>query len=321
MTDIDECCGSGCNNCVLDRTTYDVSREADLKNCIFLAKNYRNFKVIDIEPCTDSVYKFVFQFSEEKQKDDTLVIPGGSYLMLRAIKNCDVKRNLIFSNYIAESTTNYQHSLTVKNNERNDKDTEDIYISRPYTPTVVNKIKLEFTVLIKLEPFGAMSGYLQTLNIGDLTEWKGVYSKVDFNPRLYTQIICFCHGVAVTTIYAIAKYLLEIDDLDTEIDVYVGFKDLANILLRDEFVQLNSYWNFKSTIFLSQENSSLLQKRYSETIIIGRINREHVVKLTGRKEQKFDLNETLFLMCGTNTFTTSINNYLNELGYNKIKIL
>lgn len=239
--------------------------------------------------------------------------------MLKTNKDYPKRINPIFQDFHSscqEEPPSSVPKMSERRVQKYDKDTEDNYVSRPYTPIEVESDNLTFSILSKLERCGFMSGYLQSLNIGDVTEWKGVYSKTNFDPRQYTTIVCFCHGVALTTIYSIASGLLKNNNLDMYVRLNVCFKDKNNILLRDELVYLNGYWNFKSTIFLSHEMGEV-QTRFGENIVNGRIDHHAIPSLV----QGCDTNETLILLCGTRTFTSTISSILNELGFNKIQVL
>lgn len=322
-----ECCGSGCTNCVLDeRFNKPITSKEGCDNVI--KQNYTKFKLTKVEKCTSNVFELTFARngkSDEEYKQCTLVIPGGSYLMLRAPKNVENSYvNPIFYNFHQKSlkvqkNENFQDKLT----EKHDTSEEDLYISRPYTPVFVNEDTLEFTVFIKLEPFGRMSNYIMSLQVNDLTEWKGVYNDLPSSIRAnFDNIMCFSHGVSIAPIYTISRALTEDDSFESNIHVNACFKDISSILLRDNLIQLNMYWNFKSTIILSRERHNESCKdtcdcinkcqKYGEKLYYGRIDEYFVLNSIKQLEGR-----TLVLICGSNAFTNEIRNFFQNQNLDK----
>uniref|UniRef100_A0A336MUY5 CSON007607 protein n=1 Tax=Culicoides sonorensis TaxID=179676 RepID=A0A336MUY5_CULSO len=239
MEDIteNECCGSGCTNCVLDR--YIKTPKNKIEGCdnIFNG-NYTKFKVIHIEQRTENVFEFKFEWNCDMkfEKPCILDVAGGSHLMLRASHSSSSRKfNSIFNNYrnsIVNTPKNMEYQR--KFIEKHDTTEDDLYFSRPYTPILISNEPPQFTVLIKLEPFGLMSNYLQTLQIGDLTEWKGVFNKIPSNiKKAFYNIICICHGVSIAPFYTLSKELIIDDKFETNITLYACFKDIDSILLRN----------------------------------------------------------------------------------------
>lgn len=328
----EECCGSGCTNCVLDQKYTLPNTRHDYTNV--MTDHYSEFLVKKIEKCTDNVFEFEFEFPTNQSGENTkplkLIIPGGAHLMLRAPKKIDTtKINPLFNDFHVKSTEINSKGIVLNKKiiEKHDKTEEDKFISRPYTPKDVNEDALTFTVLIKLEALGKMSLYFQTLHLNALTEWKGPYTKIPTNIKTFSHIISFTHGVSIVPIYTFAKNILEDEDCESIFNVYACFKDIESILLRNELVRLNGYWNFQSTILLSDEKCHrschttentipncqciVNRIRHSEKLICGRLDRKMIEKiLTQRLDNKND--KTIFLICGSEQFSSLLKNFLTN---------
>lgn len=337
----EKCCGSGCTNCVLDRelSMPKVSKE----DCVnVMNQNYSNFKLTFIEQRTPNTYQLSFNWHKKsitenaEQKRHILQIPGGSYLMLRAPKYTqELKLNPIYQDFHKTlheipKDSNFQGKFL----QKHDTTEEDLFISRPYTPVFVDEDNCQFTILLKLEPFGRMSEFILSLQVGALTEWKGVFNNIPLSIKSkFSHVICFSHGVSIAPFYTLSKELTEDETFDSNIHLYACFKDMTCILLRDKLIELNGYWNFKSTIFLSRERHnescdfsnckkgmntkkicccSKPHQRFSETLFYGRIDRYFLRDSIQTLDEKI-----LVLLCGSESFTSPIIGYLQEQCDNK----
>lgn len=298
MDDEEKCCGSGCNNCILDKPSKQIT--AFNKCNIFNQKIYHRFVVESVTSCTPDVCRYTFKYSVKSDEDVstmTLNVPPGYHLMLRA--PC-APSDIVKDKY--------------------DKTTKEHYISRPYTPISINSILLSFQILVKFEVNGIMSNYLKDLKFGDLTEWKGVYGDFEHQiPNSFKYLICVCHGVAISPIYRIISEIVENDNDDTIVLLLACFKNLNSILLRDEIQELRCYWNFKSKIYLSNERSCecadsqckclLSNLKYNEEISKCRLDKKELSSAFIGKDQ----NKIRTLICGTEHFINQMQRHLHEL--------
>lgn len=332
-----QCCGSGCSNCVLDREL-NMPKTAK-EGCVNVINQvYTKFKLTSIERCTINTYQLTFTWHNESlsdvptQKKRILVIPGGSYLMLRSPKNLeDPNRNPVYEDYRKKMqeiprNINFQDKFI----QKHDTTEEDLFISRPYTPVFVDEDNCQFTILLKLEPFGRMSEYIQTLHVNAVTEWKGVYNNIPTTIKTssFSHVICFSHGVSIAPFYTLFKELTEDDTFESNIHLYACFKDITTILLRDKLIQLNGYWNFKSTIVLSGERHVVgcdgridcdcvkACQRFNEKLVLGRIDKDFIRSSIQSLEEK-----TLVLLCGSESFTSQIQVHLQDNKNIEIHIL
>lgn len=303
---IEECCNSGCNNCVLDRQQNASSKCAIEHSKINLFdRTYRVFKLISRQICTVNVHKFRFKIvssgiDEEKY---TIDVPPTCHLFIR----------------IPSDTAN---------TNKNDENTKENYISRPYTPITVDDNQLSFDILVKFEQNGRMSSYFEQLKIGDISEWKGYYG--DFmwsaNPTQHKYLVCICQGVAIAPIYTLVSSILSDEKDETLIYLLVCFKDLDNYLLRNELAEFRKFWNFHAIVYLSQfnhYNEQCTEKRtknclclkpflrYDETICPYRLNQNELKRFYS--ERGSNLIFTLF--CGTNSLENLVKSCsVSEMG-------
>lgn len=250
--------------------------------------SYATFQVKSIERCTTNVLRYRFQFvhrNNQTEKESELQafylnIPSTYFVLLRApnpIKDIAAEAPTSATAIATTTTTatktttgttaattttstiettcvaQTQLQLLLGKRERHDKTTEDIYISRPYTPLCFDSDALTFDIAVKHVPNGLMSQYLSELCVNDLTEWKGVFGSFQWSPNKYKYLICLCQGVAIAPIHSLIRQILHDDTDDTIIHLIACFQDIDSILLRDEYCTFRQYWNFQSTIYLSAQ--------------------------------------------------------------------
>lgn len=314
MSDDDECCNSGCNNCILDirQKQLSLARQSQQQQQTVLVRNifdesYHRFRLIEAMKCTENVRRMKFQFVPDSDGNErTLLVPPTHYLMVRAP-----------APVVTEATIAAKY----------DKETVGNFISRHYTPISSDSEHNTFEILVKIGPFGVMSKYLFNLNINDLTEWKGVYG--DFywqpNPVRYKYLVCICQGVAIAPLFNLISSILADEKDETIVHLLACYRDLDQWLLRTELAVSRSYWNFHSRIYLSREkcsecqmnrvvNCSCIRSRlkYGEKVCNFRLDQTELKDLYNRLQ----LNSVLTLMCGTNALAKLVEDSLDELGIN-----
>lgn len=298
-----QCCGSGCNNCILDEPSSSHPSTHSDENSTkmnILSQNYTTFQIISILPCTKEVYRFTLRFCDTSsdqidQSVYTLFIPSGHHVMIRA--HCS-------------TTTDRKYDL----------DTTESYVSRYYTPITVNSALFQFDVLVKFQPGGAMSALWQTFVVGDICEVKGTYGTFKYTPNTFKRLVCICQGVAVAPMYRIAAAILDDEDDETLITLLCCFRSIDDLLMRDEIQACRRFWNFQSSVFLSQNECECGQGeiceclrgrlRYGETINPFRLGLKDLSKLYGKQEDN-SLKQSIYtLICGTDMFVNSMKTHL-----------
>ena len=200
---IEDCCGLGCNNCILDRFIDSCTRRPQTTSKffnLFNQKGYQKFKVKNIQKVRQNVYEFNFELlcecSEGFKRDEHLWAPPVSYLMMRAPREFTDEINELFLDF-KEFWNNTNDTSEVYRSEpqRHDKATPEIFFSRKYTPYEVNEQLRTFKIIAKLEPFGKMSKYLTTLRISDICEFKGPFEAFNYTHEAIENYIVITQGM------------------------------------------------------------------------------------------------------------------------------
>ncbi|XP_035918847.1 NADH-cytochrome b5 reductase-like [Anopheles stephensi] len=321
------CCGSGCTNCVLDVKPSKHTLPADVTNVF--DRTYKPFVCETIAQVTGNVFRFRFRYVPSTVTErERVIVPPGCHLMLRTLRthNPDGIGNHLLKAWREEASSvpNDTSAIAKKPMQKYDKAEDDLYFSRPYTPIAFDQEQGTFEVLIKLERGGAMSNYLTTLSVGSRTEWKGVYGDLLWKRNQHRNVVAFVQGVAIAPIYSTLRAILDDDDDETRLMLCACFRDLSNVLLREELHTLARYWNFKYAIYLSRrtcacvaspESCACIAKhhlRYNEPIHDRRLEPEEIERLLQRplSDGKQSL---LVLLCGTEPFTAFIKTSLQKL--------
>lgn len=301
-TDEIKCCGSGCNNCVLDEkkiSRLDSSKSAKANLLTIDGSKYVNFTLQKKWKYTENVWRFEFTYKDDVDLQSMeLTIPPGCHVMIRAI--------------IDEINLNRHDQTTVEN-----------FISRPYTPIHVDVKAAKFEILVKFEPNGLMSKYWRNISIDDVVGVKGPYGTFKWIPNSVRNLICLSQGVAIAPMFAIVQNILNNEDDETWIDFLSCFRCIDDILLRDEIYDFRQYWNFQSTIYLSNEAACSCDAnvrsrycvciksklKYNEIICTFRLDEVELSNLFIKKR----IENCLILVCGTSRFINSIKMSLKKL--------
>lgn len=206
----EDCCGLGCNNCILDRYLDNCARRPDFKQKfnLFNQKGYQKFKLTDIKKERNLVYQFTFELvcdrGEPFKEDEQLLATPVSYLMLRAARNFDeimTKPNAMFDDVqdFVEQPEDESVVYYRSQPQRFDKGTPEIFFSRKYTPFEVNEQLRTFKILVKLEQHGRMSNYLTRLHVGSVCEFKGPFEAFNYIHEEIENFIVVTQGSCRTT--------------------------------------------------------------------------------------------------------------------------
>lgn len=186
----------------MDRFLDKSARSSESKFNLFNQKNYQKFRVKALTKERPFIYQFTFELVCERpepyQKDEQLIAPPVSYLMLRAPRNCNQKSNPLFDDYKEfldppkddEDDVIYYRSQP----QQYDKGTPEIYISRKYTPFEVDEELRTFKIIVKLEKYGKMSKYFTKLHVGNVCEFKGPFEAFNYTHEKIENYIVFTQG-------------------------------------------------------------------------------------------------------------------------------
>ncbi|XP_058129693.1 NADH-cytochrome b5 reductase-like [Anopheles ziemanni] len=325
-----ECCGSGCTNCVLDLKPSRHKLPPGVTN--LFDRTYQPFVCCSIVQQAENVFRFTFRrdkSSHDPSNNHRLIVPPGCHLLMRAPKTFNRSEYPADDQLVLWRKQHPAHQVVdrvpTSELEKYDKNEEDLFFSRPYTPIAHNHEAATFEVLIKMEPGGKMTEYLLTLSIGSTTEWKGVYGEFQRRRNQYPNVVGFVQGVAIAPVYSTMRSILDDDEDYTRLTLCACFRDLENVLLRDELQAMAGYWNFKYETYLSRRSCSCLQdeasscsciakrKKYNEPIYDRRLDEKDIARLMAPSSEKKN-SSPLVLLCGTDSFTSFIISNLVKLG-------
>lgn len=312
MEEQEECCGNGCNTCVLDKKK--VPKDVNLMDNV-IDNRYQWFKVSDIRQETPTVFSLEFQY-ESSDHEKCLVIPPGAHLMMRIpVEHISKDASKVFTSTQLQSPCRERRKLELKRST-NDPEMIQSYVSRPYSPYSFDPERHIFRILFRYEG-GDMSQRIIRLNIGDQVEWKGFYyslGEFNYKRNMFRNLVCICQGVAVAPMVNIIRHILSDEDDETILHLYVCFKDFPDILLKESLRDFMNYWNFKLSLFLPHHNEFCKtikassscncqekNKLFTETIYFHRITIESIIKPHP---------DTLYILSGSEEFLSNISNSL-----------
>jgi len=293
----EDCCGNGCDPCVLD-----VYQELLLKwenDCrgviepnsrigapVLSVTKYMPFQLVSIRKLTKDTNTYRFQAvvtgpSQTKLVEGELGCLPGQYLMLRSSSSGQQGKS-----GPSEST-----------------------VTRAYTPiSFALHGQGVFEVMIKIYSKGKMSAFVKELKVGDVTFWRGPYGSFRYERNSFRCILMLGAGTGVAPLYAIAESIVNDEQDDSFINFMFACKSVRDILLRDEIRSLCSFWNFRAEIYLSNDDNGTA--RYGENLKFSRIGKEQVEsRIRGLEKEK-----CLVLICGPTTFTESMGNSVKLCG-------
>ncbi|XP_014288672.1 NADH-cytochrome b5 reductase-like [Halyomorpha halys] len=287
----EDCCHSGCTNCVFDIYSTALKKwesgqrsDEQFRFDLLSPTRFKPFTLVEVKNLTSDTKLYLFkpQAGMNETINGLLPYSAGQHLSLRINKGGTSDSSLENPGYP--------------------------YIMRDYSITSLSHLQNDctFEVLIKLYKDSFSSNFIQNLQIGDVTYWRGPYGDFRHTPARYSNLIMLCIGTGIAPFYPIIKSILSDENDETIIHLLYGCRNSSEIILRYELKELSSYWNFKCSYFLSEE-PDLNRKLYNEEFILSRICSSFITDLIKNKENSF------FLICGSKSFETDISEILNKL--------
>jgi hypothetical protein len=186
----EDCCGMGCNNCILDRFLENSAAHPGHENItnLFRPKEYQKFRCREIIKLRKIVYQFTFELVCDREEpfaaDEQLIAEPISYLLLRArrdFRDTAGVTNPLFNDCLEflnppKSSTDGEGYFRSEP-QRFDKGTPEIYFCQKYTPFEVNEQMRTFKIIVKLKQHGKMSNFFSRLHVGSVCEFKVRYQE------------------------------------------------------------------------------------------------------------------------------------------------
>ncbi|KAL4236776.1 NADH-cytochrome b5 reductase-like [Mactra antiquata] len=283
-----DCCGQGCDPCILDLYAEDLRIWEDecqrirngedkkpidpgLKQAngpVLSPTEYKMFIIESVSQETHNSYRF------------KLTLPHGQTLGLKTGQHVVIRGNV--------------------NGE---------ILSRQYTPISDVCTRSQFELLIKIYEEGRMSQYVKQWNIGTMVEIRGPCGNFIYHPNKYKKVIMFTVGTGIAPMAQVIHTILNNEDDMTLIELLYGCRTYNDILMKAEIDEWSRYWNFTCTFYLSQEKESDSNYKYGDKIVKEHINKSIVYSVIDKP-----CDDIYVLICGTRTFEQNIIQYIKQRG-------
>ncbi|CAI7881780.1 unnamed protein product [Closterium sp. NIES-54] len=163
-------------------------------------EEWRKFQIIDRTNITHNVVKFTFSL---QTPDTVLGLPIGQHVVLQG------------------------------------KDESGEEFTRKYTPTTLDTDVGCVDIVIKIYPNGAMSQYLNKMEVGNFVAMRGPKGKFKYRPNMCRAIGMIAGGTGVTPMFQVARAILENPADCTSISLIFANVTADDILLKDELEALH----------------------------------------------------------------------------------
>lgn len=190
-------------------------------------------------------------------------------------------------------------------------------VLRPYTPVSSQDDRGFIDFLVKHYPNGKSSTHLHSLIPGDKLFFVAAIPGYKWQPNSYSHITLIAGGAGITPIHQLAQGILRNPDDKTAMTLVFGVNSDQDVLLRDEFRQLEGQYpgRFKAVYTVSNPGQdSPFRKGYVTKQLL-----EEVAPLLKNQETKV-------FVCGPPAMETALvgsrsqPGVLQQLGYRKDQI-
>ncbi|KZC10307.1 NADH-cytochrome b5 reductase-like [Dufourea novaeangliae] len=185
--------------------------------------------------------------------------------------------------------------------------------TKPFTPFYYTDDTIQF--LIRLYHTGKFSTYLRNAKIGERIRVRGPYGNFKYKHNSFQNIIMFSMGSGITAMYPISKSIIDNELEETRIHFIGCFLNILQIPLKKELQILSDYWNFKCALYISELQNEV-HDLHGINIKPGRLNKESVHQILEGNMN----NTTLILICGSNEFNKSVEQWAREMNYKHINV-
>lgn len=193
------------------------------------------------------------------------------------------------------------------------------FVSRLFSIASAAVSSRRFELIVKFEPYGIASTYLEALSIGETVAFQGPAGFFTIkNPQQNKIFLITGTGIA-----PVRSMLLEPkQSLDPKTQNYLfwGVPTYKDLYLVEEFVKLEQdYPNFHLYFCLSRESTlHHIPSELHQKIVIGRATQGFEDKLLATNYQLID---TDFYLCGNRDVVEFLREYTHEKGVEKERII
>jgi len=228
------------------------------------AKNYKKFTLAEKIPINHNTR--IFRFALPKP-NDVLGLPIGQHLSLKIVV-----------------------------------DGKDVY--RSYTPVSSDDDLGHFDLVVKVYEKGAMSKYLDTMNIGDSIDVRGPKGSFVYQANMRKSFGMLAGGTGITPMLQIIRAILKNPKDTTEIRLIFANVNADDILLREELDALATiHKNFQIRYVLNNPPEGW-------TGGVGFISKDMIERFCHPSH-----NDTMMLMCGPPLMMKAMQTNLESLNY------
>lgn len=186
--------------------------------------------------------------------------------------------------------------------------------SRPYTAlTWTDK---SFDILVRWYKDGEFSTLLKTISLGSAINVRGPYGKFKYQRNSFQDIVMFGIGSGIAPFYPIVRTIVSDSNEETRIHLIAGFQTVAHVPLKKELQKLTDFWNFKCTLYLSDETNEKTIHIHGFDVKIGLLTK----LLTATHLQSKDREKTLVLICGSPEFNNVMKQWVQEVNYTNMHV-
>ncbi|KAJ8687438.1 hypothetical protein QAD02_023232 [Eretmocerus hayati] len=261
------------------------------------------------DPCIFDVHKRLVEEWEKKKSDKTTKLPQKNFLSL-----------IQYQKFIVDSILKSSEDCILINLNCGLENMNKTVlmlpgqhviirlrtISKPYTPIFWSERSMR--LLVKLYPNGVASDSFRKIKINDELQIRGPYGDFKYQSNSFKHLVMFNIGSGIAAHYPIASSIINNDSENTKVHMISGFRSLQHVPLKDEVRLLTDFWNFECTLCLSQSSNEHLT---GCKIIDSKLNEEIINNFL----DKYSVDSTLVLICGTTQFNENIERIVKERNF------
>jgi len=273
-----DCCGSGCTPCILDIYQQELEiakrrRTSNLKSSKLTPDEYTEFELIDILPATAGVANTANIYRFRLPKDTRLGHKAGQHLIIRETLAETPRCSLVRQYSILSDPGQLDH----------------------------------FDLLVKVYEEGRMSSVVREWKIGRRVEMRGPAGDFRHQQGRQKKLILVCQGTGIVPFISIIREILENGDDETVIRLLYSTRRFSDILAVDHIMEFSDYWNFSTSIFLSQDLGSGRLLGPNKEIVRARLEYVHL------QSEVSDGSDSYVAVCGSKEYIKAICSYLQSL--------
>ena len=283
-TQASDCCGQGCSPCVLD--LHEQEMKSWRRTCELIE---RGIGTDSVPPGEMSPENYIGCILREIRNETPACrafkfdLPRGRVLKARPGQHLVLK--------LETETESFTRQFTIV--------LPPWHFDEGKGPTAATS----FDVLIKLYGDGRASEHIREWRVGQEALWRGPFGSFSYERNTSKFLVVLAVGTGTLPMVPAVESVLSDGEDETRVDVLLGFRSVADFLLRERWRDLAGFWNLELELFLSSQSTEAVavpKCSFAKAIHPGaRIGPEDILKRAKRSA------ETIYLICGTRDFEKS----------------